>query len=75
MAEAKKYLSEVVARAITDGPQRIRRRRDSVVVIAEEEYRALKGEELTFEQYLIRVPKVEGLRCMLRRDPMRDPKL
>lgn len=43
--EAKARLSEVVRRARSDGPQHVTvRGRDGVVIIAEEEFRRLKGE-------------------------------
>lgn len=43
LAEAKNRLSEVVSRALIEGPQRIRRRNDIVVVISEQELYALRG--------------------------------
>jgi prevent-host-death family protein len=45
LQDAKARLSEVVRRARSEGPQRVTiRGRDGVVVVAEEEFRRLKGE-------------------------------
>lgn len=43
LADAKNRLSEVVNRALTEGPQRIERRGDRVVVLSEAEYDRLTG--------------------------------
>ena len=74
LADAKNRLSELVTKATTEGPQTIRRHRDAVVVIAESEYRALKGEKMTLGQYLLSMPKGEPL-ARMPRSKMRAPKL
>jgi prevent-host-death family protein len=74
LAEAKNRLSELVTRATTEGPQTIRRHGDTVIVIAESEYRALKGEKMTLGQYLLSMPKGEPL-ARMPRSKMRAPKL
>ena len=44
LAEAKNKFSEVFERALKEGPQRISRRgKDTVVVVAENEYSAMRG--------------------------------
>ncbi len=44
LAEAKNKFSEVFERALKEGPQRISRRgKDTVVVVAEAEYAAMRG--------------------------------
>jgi prevent-host-death family protein len=75
LAEAKNKLSEVMTRALTDGPQRIRRRGQTVVVLAEAEYRRLAGERITLKDYLLAGPDLSELD--LRRDPsaMREVEL
>jgi antitoxin Phd len=75
LADAKNRLSELVTKASTEGPQTIRRNKDTVVVIAESEYLALKGEQMTFEQYLLAGPKFDGLELRPRGSRKRDPKL
>ncbi len=67
LAEAKNRFSEVVRRALTEGPQRIRRRKDAVVVVAAEDYERLTGQRPGFKDYLIRGESFEGLD--LTRDP------
>lgn len=72
LAEAKNRLSEVVNRALSDGPQRITRRGDCVVLMSEAQYQQMMGERSSFTQYLCSAPSLDGLD--LRRDdsPMRD---
>lgn len=72
LAVAKNRLSEVVRLALSDGPQRISRRNDAVMVISEAEYRALKGETPSLVNQLLSGPSFEGVD--LTRDPsgMRD---
>ena len=67
LAEAKNKLSEVVTRALTDGPQRISRRGQVVVVLSETEYRRLTGEHETLTDYLLSGPGLSDLD--LERDP------
>ncbi len=43
VAEAKNRFSELVTKALTEGPQRIRRRDETAVVLSEAEYEALCG--------------------------------
>lgn len=66
LADAKNRLSELVTKAATEGPQTIRRHNASVVVITEDEYLALKGQQTTFEQYLLAGPKFDGLKLRPR---------
>ncbi len=52
LAEAKNRLSEVVNRALKEGPQRITRRNDVVLVISEADYQSAVGERQSFCEYL-----------------------
>jgi prevent-host-death family protein len=73
LAEAKNRLSEVVTRAVTEGPQTIRRHDAAVVVVAEETYRALAGEKPTFKDWLLNGPRTDELELPPRdHSPMRD---
>lgn len=67
LAEAKNKLSELMTRALTSGPQRIRRRDQAVVVISEHEYERLTGERISFKDFLLNGPDLSELE--LRRDP------
>jgi antitoxin Phd len=62
LAEAKNRLSEVVNRALQDGPQRIRRRKEAVIVMAEEQYERLAGTRPDFREYLMRGESLEGVK-------------
>jgi antitoxin Phd len=67
LADAKNRLSEVVNLALTEGPQRVHRRKDTVVVVAAEEYERLTGQRPGFKEYLAQGESFEGLD--LTRDP------
>lgn len=71
LAEAKNRLSEVVNRALEEGPQRITRRGDAVVVISEAEYQLIIGERQSFAQYLCSGPSLEDVDLQRDDSPMR----
>ena len=76
LAQAKNRFTEVVNRALAEGPQRVRRRGDTVVVIAERDYDELIGRRPSFKDFLLRkTPRLEGLDLTRDRSPMRDVKL
>jgi len=72
LAEAKNKFSELMTRALTSGPQRVRRRDQVVIVLSEADYRRLTGEQITLKEYLLTGPDLSDLD--LRRDasPMRE---
>jgi len=53
LADAKNKLSEEVTRALTEGPQRIRRRGEVVVVLSEADYERPAGQRLTLRDFLL----------------------
>ena len=75
LAEAKNKFSELVNRALSEGPQKVRRRKDVVMVIDIHEYERLKGMHGTFKDYLLTGESFVGLD--LKRDTSleRDIKL
>lgn len=76
LADAKNRLSELVNRALAEGPQRIRRRTDTVIVVAERDYDKLTGNRPDFKQFLLeKGPSLEGVDLTRHRSPMRDVKL
>jgi antitoxin Phd len=76
LADAKNRFSEVVTRALAEGPQRIRRHQDTVVVVAEREYEMLTGKRPDFKEFLMGVgPSLEGVKLTRERSPMREVKL
>ena len=72
LAEAKNRFSELVNRALREGPQRVRRRKDAVVVVSEEEYERLAGRRPDFKDYLTRGETFEGLDLTRDESPGRD---
>jgi antitoxin Phd len=75
LAEAKNKLSEVVRRALQEGPQRIERRHDAVVVLAAEEFERLTGKRQTLKEYLLAAPNLGELNLERDPSPMRDLEL
>ena len=71
LAEAKNKFSEVVNRALTQGPQRVLRRRDAVVVISEEEFERLSGDRRGFKELLLTGPGLDGVDLSRDKSPMR----
>jgi prevent-host-death family protein len=73
LAEAKNKFSELFNRALAEGPQRVRRRDEEVVVMAAREYERLTGAKPGFKDFLIGAgPDLEGLDLSRDREPMRD---
>lgn len=75
LADAKNRLSEVVRLALAEGPQRISRRNDAVIVISEAEYQNLKGEAPSFVDHLLSGPSLEGVDLTRDQSTMRDVSL
>lgn len=72
LADAKNRLSEVVNRALTEGPQRIERRGDRVVVLSEAEYDRLTGKQQSLLEFLLDGPDLSDLDITRDKSPMRD---
>ena len=76
LAEAKNKFSELVNRALSEGPQRVVRRNDVVIVLAERDYEQLVGTKLSFKDFLLQEgPTFSGLDLTRDRTPMRDVEL
>jgi antitoxin Phd len=75
LAEAKNRLSEVVNLALTEGPQVIHRRKDTVVVVAAEEFERLAGRRPSFKDYLAQGDSFDGLELTRDQSPSRDVSL
>ena len=76
LAEAKNRFSEVFNRALAEGPQRVLRRHDAVIVLSERDYQKLAGKRPDFTQFLLgKGPTLEGLDLARDRSSMRDVKL
>ena len=73
LADAKNRFSELVNRALTQGPQMVLRRRDVVVVVAQRDYEKLTGKRPGFKQFLLgKGPSLRGLDLTRDRSPMRN---
>ena len=73
LADAKNRFSELVNRALTEGPQMVLRRRDVVVVVAQRDYEKLTGKRPGFKQFLLgKGPSFRGLDLTRDRSPMRN---
>ena len=76
LADAKNRFSELVTRALAEGPQLVRRHRDTVVVVAQRDYEKLTGKRRGFKDFLMgEGPSLEGLDLVRDSAPMRDVKL
>ena len=80
LTEARKKFSELFTRAMTEGPQRVRRRGETVVVISEAEFERLSGHpsgegtaaKMSLGEFLLSGPSFEGLDLSRDLSPMRD---
>lgn len=73
LADAKNRFSEVVNRALSEGPQRVTRRNDEVVVLSARDYEKLTGGWPSFKEYLMKPGSgLHELNLKRDRSPMRD---
>ena len=75
LAEAKNKFSEVIRLALSEGPQRIERRQEAVVVVAAEEFAKLIGDKMSFKDFLLNGPDLGELDLDRDQSPMRDLEL
>lgn len=63
LAEAKNKFSEVVRRALTEGPQLVSRRGEKVVIVSEADWEKATGakKKMSLGEYLLSGPSLEGL--------------
>ena len=73
LAEAKNRFSELVNKALSEGPQHIQRRNDVVVVLALRDYDKLTGKQKDFKDFLMNEgPNFEGLDLSRDQSSMRE---
>ena len=76
LADAKNRFSEVVNRALTEGPQLVRRRNDAVIVMDRRKYETLTSKQPGFKEFLTgKGPSLEGVDVSRDRSSIRDVKL
>lgn len=75
LSEAKNRLSEVMTLALTRGPQKVKRRNQTIIILSEEEYERLMGNRPSFKNYLMQGPSFEGLDLTRDESSSRDLEL
>ncbi len=76
LAEAKNRFSEVFNRALAEGPQRVLRRHEAVIVLSERDYEKLRGKRPDLKQFVLgKGPTLSDVNLTRDRSPMRDVKL
>lgn len=76
LADAKNKFSEVVNRALREGPQQVSRRDDAVVVMSLAEYQRLTSKRMSFKRFLLdHTPSLDGLDLSRDQSPMREVEL
>lgn len=59
--DAKDRFGELVDLALTDGPQRVGRGKDAVIVISAAEYERLTGRRRSLKDYLLHGASLDGV--------------
>jgi antitoxin Phd len=75
MADAKNRFSEMLNLVSSQGPQRVRRRKDAFMVVTEEEWERMSGKRPDFKEYLMSGPSFDGVDLTRDPSPMRDVEL
>ena len=76
LADAKNKLSELVTRAVTEGPQQIKRRNDRVVLLSQKDYDQLTGKSPNFKDFLLnKTPDLSALDISRDQSSMRNTDL
>jgi prevent-host-death family protein len=61
LSEAKRRFSELMTKALTVGPQRVRWHGQVVVVLSEADYQRMTGVSVTLKDYLLNGPDLSDL--------------
>ncbi len=75
LADAKNRFSELVNTALSDGPQRVERRNDVVIVLSEADYLRLQGKRPSLVEYIMNGPDLSELDLTRDRSLMREIEL
>ena len=72
-AEAKNKFSEIVEKALADGPQFVTKHgREAVVVVSAAEYKRLTSQGISFKGYLCSGESFEEIDLVRDQSPVRD---
>ena len=70
---AKQRFSELVERAVSEGPQIVTKHgRETVVVLDIDEYRRLTAPRMNFKEFLLTMPRIDDLELERSEDMGRD---
>ena len=73
LAEAKNRFSEVINKALSEGPQQVVRRDDTVIILSKKDYEVLTGKQSGFKDFLLnQTPKLDDLELSRDKTPMRE---
>jgi len=62
LAEAKNRFSEVINKALSEGPQQVLRRDDTVIILSKKDYDKLTGKPSGFKDFLLnKTPQLDDL--------------
>lgn len=75
LADAKNKFSKVVDMALEEGPQKVVRRNNAVMVVALKDFERLSGKKPSFKEFLMNAPSMEGLDLERDRSLPRDIEL
>ena len=76
LAEAKNRFSEVINKALSEGPQQVLRRDDTVIILSKKDYEKLTGKHSGFKDFLLnQTPKFDDLDFDRDKNPMREIEL
>jgi antitoxin Phd len=60
LADAKNRFSELFTQVLTVGPQRVRRFKDAVILLSEQDYERITGRRVSFKDFLSQGESLEG---------------
>lgn len=75
LADAKNKFSEVVDKALEEGPQKVTRRYEAVMVVGLKDFERLTGKRPDFKEYLKHAPSMEGINLERDHSPIREAAL
>lgn len=75
LADAKNKFSKVVDMALEEGPQKVTRRTETVVVVALRDFERLTGKKPGFKEFLMNAPSLKALDLKRDRSVARDVRL
>ena len=75
LAEAKNRFSEVVNLALSEEPQHISRREDTVVLLSKKEYDRLTGKQEGIKDFLMKGVSFDEIDLTRDKSPIRDVEL